>query len=94
MCRLRREGKLSPSQYAEDKRALLQDVDASVVINITDQVVARAVDLLERWHLRSSDALHVACAAEWSADLFVSADERQCRAARGHGLRVEAVGLV
>jgi len=94
MCRLRREGKLSPSQYAQNKRALIQDVEASVVINITDQVVARAVDLLERWQLRSSDALHIACAAEWAADLFVSADERQCRAARGHGLRVEPVGLV
>jgi predicted nucleic acid-binding protein len=90
--RLRREGKLSPPQYAANKRALIQDVEASVVIHITDQVVARAVELLERWPLRSSDALHVACAAEWGTDLFVSADERQCRAARGYGLRVEALG--
>ncbi|MGA3324014.1 MAG: type II toxin-antitoxin system VapC family toxin [Terriglobia bacterium] len=92
LCRLRREGKLSPPQYAENKRALIQDVEASVVIYISDQVVARAVRLLEHWPLRSSDALHVACAAEWAADLFVSADERQCKAARGHGLRVEALG--
>jgi hypothetical protein len=92
LCRLRREGKLSPPQYAENKRALVQDVEASFVIHITDPVVARAIELLERWPLRSSDALHVACAAEWAADLFVSADERQCKAARGHGLRVEALG--
>jgi predicted nucleic acid-binding protein len=94
LCRLRREGKLSPPQYAESKRALIQDVEGSVIIHITDQVVARAVELLEGWPLRSSDALHVACAAEWGADLFVSADERQCKAARGHGLRVEALGAV
>jgi predicted nucleic acid-binding protein len=47
------------------------------------------VELLERWPLGSSDALHIACAAEWSAQLFVSADGRQCRAARAYGLRVE-----
>ncbi len=91
LCRLRREGKLSPQQYAENKWALIQDVEDSVIIHITDQVVARAVELLERWPLRSSDALHVACAAEWAADLFASADERQCKAARGYGLRVEVV---
>lgn len=94
LCRLRREGKLSPSQYAQNKRALIQDVEASIVIHITDQVVARAVNLLERWPLRSSDALHIACAAEWAADLFVSADDRQCKAARGYGLRVETLGVV
>jgi len=92
LCRLRREGKLSPPQYAENKRALIQDVDDSVIILITAQIVAHAVELVERWPLRSSDALHVACAAEWAADLFVSADERQCKAARGYGLRVEALG--
>ena len=92
LCRLRREGKLSPPQYAANKRALIEDVEASVVIHITDQVVARAVELLERWPSRSSDALHVACAAEWAAGLFVSADDRQCKAARGYGLQVEAVG--
>ena len=92
LCRLRREGKLSPQQYAQNKRAMVEDVEDSVIIHLTDQVVARAVELLERWPLRSSDALHVACAAEWAADLFVSADERQCRAARDYGLPVEVVG--
>ena len=75
----------------ENKGALIQDVQDSVIILITDQVVARAVELLEQWPLRSSDALHVACAAEWGADLFVSADERQSKAARGYGLRVDAL---
>ena len=92
LCRLRREGKLSPRQYNDNKRALIQDVEDSVIIQITDQVVARAVEILERWPLRSSDALHVACAAEWSTDLFVSADTRQCKAAHSYGLRVEALG--
>ncbi len=59
------------------------------VVNLTDQVIIRAVEILEKWPLRSSDSIHVASAAEWSAQLFVSADERQCAAARAHGLQVE-----
>ena len=59
------------------------------IVGLTDQVVARAVTLLEGSPLRSSDALHVACAAEWEADLFVSADERQSNSARLFGLKVE-----
>jgi predicted nucleic acid-binding protein len=47
LCRLRREGKLSARQYTESKGALMQNVQDSVIILITDQVVARAVELLE-----------------------------------------------
>ncbi|MGH9396656.1 MAG: type II toxin-antitoxin system VapC family toxin [Terriglobia bacterium] len=89
LCRRRRERKLSQPQYLKAKQALIEDIEDSSVIRVTDQVVARAVELLERWPLRSSDSLHVASAAEWLAELFVSADERQCRAARGYGLQVE-----
>lgn len=93
LCRRRRERKLSQQQYLKAKRSLFEDLGDSSIINITDQVVSRAVELLERWPLRSSDSLHVASAAEWDADLFVSADERQCTAARGYGLRIEELPL-
>ena len=89
LCRRRREGKLSRQGYLEAKQALFEDIEDSSVVNVADRVLARAVELLERWPLRSSDALHVASAAEWSAELFVSADERQCAAARAYGLQVE-----
>ena len=89
LCRRRREKKLSPQQYSKAKQALFEDIADASLVNLTDQVVARAVSLLERWPLRASEALHVAAAAEWAAELFVSADERQCAAARGHGLHVE-----
>ena len=89
LCRRRRERKLSRHQYLRAKQSLFEDLVDSNVINITEEVVQRAVELLERWPLQSSDALHVASAAEWEADLFVSADDRQCRAARGYGLHVE-----
>jgi hypothetical protein len=88
LCGLRRGKKVSPRQYLNAKRALLADIEDSSVVYVTDQVVARAIDLLEGWPLRSSDSLQVASAAEWAADLFVSADAKQCAAARGYGLHV------
>ena len=91
LCRRRRERKLSTEEYRTAKASVLSDIDDATVIGITEQVIARAVALLEQFPLRSSDALHVACASEWSTDLFVSADDRQCRAARAHGLRVEVI---
>jgi len=93
LCRLRRERKVLPPQYLDAKRALLADFEDASVVHVTDEVLARAVELLERWTLRSSDALQVASAAEWAAELFVSADARQCVAARGYGLHVVQLPL-
>jgi len=89
LCRRRREKGLSQQQYLKAKQALFEDVEDSSVVNLTNPLLARAVELLQRWPLRSSDSLHVASAAEWAADLFVSADQKQCVAARGCGLHVE-----
>jgi predicted nucleic acid-binding protein len=89
LCRRRRERKLSQQQYLAAKEAMFADIEDMSVVNLTDQVIARAADILEKWPLRSSDSLHMASAAEWSTQLFVSADERQSAAAREYGLQVE-----
>jgi hypothetical protein len=89
LCRRRREKKLHRQEYLKAKQALFEDIEDASVVNVTSQVVARAVEILERWSLGSSDSLHVASAAEWSAELFVSADQKQCGAARDCGLQVE-----
>jgi uncharacterized protein len=91
LCRRRRERKLTTQEYRNTKAAVLSDIDDATVIGITEEVIAQAVVLLEQFPLRSADALHIACASEWSTDLFVSADDRQCQAARARGLRVEAI---
>ena len=93
LCRRRREKHLTPQQYARAKRALFADLEDASVVHITEDIVGRAVDILERWPLRSPDSLQVASAAAWSAELFVSADERQCVAARGIGLHVEELSV-
>jgi uncharacterized protein len=91
LCRRRRETRLSSRQYRDAKAAVFADIEDASVIGISEEVIARSVELLEHFPLRSADALHIACAAEWSAELFVSADERQARAARAHGLQVEVL---
>jgi uncharacterized protein len=91
LCCRRRERKLSTEEYRNPKASVLTDIDDAAVIGITEEVIARGVALLEQFPLRSADALHIACAAEWSTDLFVSADDRQWKAARARGLRVEGI---
>jgi predicted nucleic acid-binding protein len=93
LCRRRRERRLSTEEYRNARASVLSDIDDATVIGITEEVIARAVGLLEQFPLRSADALHIACASEWSTDRFVSADDRQCRAARARGLRVETIRL-
>lgn len=45
-----------------------------------------SVDVLEESPVRAMDALHIAYALEWGAELFVSADLRQLREAETAGL--------
>jgi uncharacterized protein len=87
LCRLRRERKLSTEEYRNAKASVLTDIDEATVIGITEEVIAHGVALLEQLPLRSADALSIACASEWSTDLFVSADDRQYKAARARGPR-------
>jgi predicted nucleic acid-binding protein len=91
LCRRRRERKLSTEEYRNATASLFTDTDDVTVIGITEEVIAQAVSLIEQFPLRSADALHIACASECSTDLFVSADDRQCKAARARGLRVRAI---
>lgn len=91
LCRRRRENTLSPQQFLTAKRQLFQDIAYAEIVNLSDPVVANAVRIMERWPLRAADALHLAAAAEWPADVFVSADKRQTAVAREYGMRVELI---
>lgn len=87
--RRRRERALSEAQYLAAKAALLQDVRDAEIVGLVETVVAASVAILERSNVRALDAMHIAAALEWSAELFVSADERQLQAAEQAGLAVE-----
>ncbi len=87
-----REHILTLNDYRAVKRQLLNDVSDATVLQITPSVVSRSVKLLENNPLRAMDALHVACALEWRADLFITSDRRQFIAAKKSGLFVEYIG--
>lgn len=88
LCRLRRQKLLTESEYGLAKNALFADIEDMPVVSLTFPVVQTAIRLLEENVLRTMDALHVACAIEWRADLFVSADRRQLVAAEASGLQI------
>lgn len=85
--RRRRERQLTQSQYHQAKRRLLDDVRDADIIQLTPSVLGTAIQVLEASPVRAMDALHVACALEWGADVFASADVRQLAAAQLAGLK-------
>jgi predicted nucleic acid-binding protein len=89
--RLCREGALTAAEYRQAKEALVLDMGEATVLQLTPGVMAQAVALLETNSLRALDSLHVACALEWGADLFVSSDHRQCGSATKAGLSTRSL---
>jgi uncharacterized protein len=88
LCRRRRERFLTRSQYAAAKAALESDLADAAVIAVIDEVLLVSIGLLEAYPLRASDAIQISSALVWRADLFASADKRQCAAAKAAGLKV------
>ena len=89
--RLTHEQSLTRSQYLTAKHRLSDDVRDAVIVNLTPAVIRSSIAVLEASRVRAMDALHVACALEWRAQLFVSADRRQIVAARKAGLRARRI---
>ena len=87
-----REHIINLVDYRAVKKQLLNDVSDATVLQITPSVASRSVKLLENNTLRAMDSLHVACALEWRADLFITSDRKQFIAAKNSGLRVEYIG--
>lgn len=87
-----REQILTLGEYRAVKRQLLNDLSDATVLQITPAIVSRSVKLLENNPLCAMDSLHVACALEWRADLFITSDRRQFMAAMNAGLHVEYIG--
>jgi predicted nucleic acid-binding protein len=89
--RLMREKCLSDREYHIAKNRLAEDVEDAVIINLTPSVISTTTFLLENNALRAMDAIHLACALEWKAELFVSSDERQIKAAKKAGLHIQYI---
>ncbi len=57
--------------------------------DLTPAVLEHTLKCLEYNPMRARDAIHVGSALVYRPDLFVSADQRQLRAAKKEGLRIE-----
>jgi Predicted nucleic acid-binding protein, contains PIN domain len=90
-CRLHREARLDDGQYQGIKRDLLTDIEDALICETTAEVVQHAVRALEAHPLRGMDAIHIGAALVCGADVFLSADTRQCQAAAGLGIQVVAL---
>ena len=87
-CRLKREGRLTPVAYERIKSDLLADLADVMLCQTTPALLQLAVQALESGPLRGMDAIHIGAAQACDAEVFVSADARQCFAARLAGLQV------
>lgn len=85
--RLYREGKISQKKFKKLQGALYSDIEDVQLINITMEVISTTVQLIRQYPLRTLDALHIACAKAGEADLLITADQRQAKAAEGIGLK-------
>lgn len=88
LSRLVREKKLTKAAYRKLKADAMADLADIDICQITPEVLASVISLLELHPLRAMDALHVACAQACEPIVFVSADHRQLSAARKAGLKV------
>lgn len=80
--RRKREKSISKSQYSDIKVRLAEEIADADIIQLTDAVIESTTMLLEKNILRAMDAIHIACAKEWQADLFLTSDKRQIKAAK------------
>ena len=93
LARRRREGDLSTRQYARACRNFEEFWQIYVRVDLRDEVLLLARDLIKRRPLRGFDAIHLALALTLGRELgeemrFVAADARLLGAAKAEGLRV------
>ena len=89
--RRHREHTLTRDQYHVVKKRLLDDVRDADIIFLTPTVIGSAIMILEASSVRAMDALHVACALEWGAELFASSDKQQLQAAKRAGMKTKQI---
>lgn len=92
LSRLVREKRLTKAAYKKLKADAIGDLADADICQLTPNVLASSISLLETHPPRAMDALHVASALAIAADIFASADKRQLSAAEKAGLSVLDVG--
>jgi predicted nucleic acid-binding protein len=89
--RLIRERRIDRGTYSLIKTRLLNDLGYINIVAVTPEVLRMAVEVLERSPTRTLDAIQVASARAAEADLFLTSDRQQARAAKAAGLRTRFI---
>lgn len=84
----RRGGRLDTRQHRRARQELDALVDALLIVEVTEELVADAADLAESQALRGYDAVHLAAAITIEAAILTSADTELCEAAQHCGLHI------
>lgn len=89
---------LGAPEYDEIVRRFLQDWPTYVRMNLDEVVLARSKALLERYPLRTLDAIHLASAIELQSHLeepsvLISADTQLLKAAAAERLEIKRLPL-
>ena len=88
LSRNKKEKKITPEQYDIGKRELAMDFVDFKVCDLIAEVISKTVYLIEKYSLKTLDALHVACALVAEVDMFISSDRKQLSAAQKEKLKV------
>ena len=92
LSRSHREGRISARVYSRKKSDFLSDWTVFQVVELTEEVLEPAADLIERHRLRGADAVHL-CSALWlELPDFACFDVRLSAGARAEGLRIVPSG--
>jgi hypothetical protein len=86
--RCHRERRISARVCAGKKRDFLSDWSTLQVVEVTEEILEPAADLIERHRLRGADAVHL-CSALWlNLPDFACFDAKLCAGAQAEGLRI------
>ena len=96
LARLVRMRQLSPADWAKARHLAFRLADAWSVIQPTDAVRTKAMQIIEHYDLRAADALQLAAAFEWCQDapqgrVLLTADDKLLQAATLAGFAAASV---
>lgn len=83
-----RRGRLTSAQHRRAREETTLLIEELTIVEVTEELVARAADLAEEEGLRGYDAVHLAAALTVEATVLSSADAELCSAAQRRGLHV------
>src|SRR5271165_4947834 len=94
LARLVRMKQLDPTDWTRARKLAKRLADSWAVIQPSDALRAKSLQLVERYDLRAADSFQLAAALEWCEDaaqgrVFLTADRRLKEAARSSGFDAE-----